>query len=195
MIEPWPSLDKLGDFARIDGEQMKREAAQLYDGTAQWNVEVPTYYGSFALGASAFGVTTVLWPGFGDSDIYARHGHYRIAYGSRGKKVAIEAGIELMGFVVGEVKRFETPVDLSYLTPFQQDVLAAVRQVPYGQTLTVAELAQAAGHPRKYAPILTVLRHNPIPVIVPCHRILPTKGGTGDWSGPPGFKQDRKSVV
>ncbi|MCU0664693.1 MAG: methylated-DNA--[protein]-cysteine S-methyltransferase [Myxococcota bacterium] len=188
MSENWPSNDKLGEYARIDGDEMKRLAAG-YQHTAEWAVDVPTYLGTFTLGASAFGVTTVIGPDFYSWDYSRVRYRYSISWASWGQKVAIEAGIELMGYAVGEVRTFETPVDLSFLTPFTQDVLRAVQTVPYGTTITVAQLAQLAGHPRKVAPVLRAVRFNPAPIFVPCHRIVPTTGGTGDWSGIPGFKQ------
>jgi methylated-DNA-[protein]-cysteine S-methyltransferase len=188
MYPYWPKMEQIGEYARIDGEEMKRQAA-LSKHTAEWVVEVPTYLGKFALGASAFGVTTLFGPDFDSWEYENARRRYFLSAAHWGRKVAIEAGIELMGYAVGEVTRFETPVDLSFLTPFTQDVLRAVQSIDYGTTISVAQLATLAGHPRKYAPVLNALRFNPAPIFVPCHRVVPTTGGTGDWSGIPGFKQ------
>lgn len=188
MFLSWPKGEEIRDYARIDDGHMKAQAA-AHQQTAQSCFEVPTFFGTFGLGASAFGTTSVFHPGFDDFELFDRADYYQIASSSWGKRMAIEAGIELMGYFVGEVREFNVPVDLSYLTSFQQEVLHAVRQVPFGDTITVCELASRSGHHRKFAPVTNVLRHNPVPVIVPCHRIVPTNGGVGDWSGPIGFKQ------
>ncbi len=188
MYELWPDLEEIEEFALIDDDHMKVKASG-FDRTALWHVQVPTAMGEFVIGASAFGVAMGYFPGVDDFDIIDRDDYYGIGLASWGKKRAIEAGIELMGYSVGDVLRFECPIDLSYLTPFQQDVLLAVHTVPFGETITISELAVLSGQKRKYAAIANVVKHNPLPIYIPCHRVMPTKGGMGNWSGPEGWKR------
>lgn len=187
MYEHWPRLDEIGEYAKIDCDHMKVEASR-FDRTTVWHVQVPTLWGEFVLGASAFGVTSVFFPGAGEFDILDRADHYGWGLSSWGKKQAIEAGLELMGYTVGEVKVFASPCDLSYLTRFQQDVLFALKSIPFGETITIAELAELSGHRGKFAPVANVVKHNPAPFFIPCHRVLPTRGGIGNWCGPSGWK-------
>lgn len=68
-------------------------------------------------------------------------------------------------------------------TPFRHDVWRALLDVPQGQTITYSELAARAGHPRAVRATGTAVGSNPICCIVPCHRILPATGGTGNYHG------------
>jgi len=77
-------------------------------------------------------------------------------------------------------------LDLDDVSPFTRRVLDACRSVPYGQTLTYGGLALRAGCPGAARAVGGVMRRNPVPLLVPCHRILPSSGGVGGFSGPGG---------
>lgn len=79
-------------------------------------------------------------------------------------------------------------LDLDDISPFTRRVLDACRSVPYGQTLTYGALALRAGCPGAARAVGGVMRRNPVPLLVPCHRILPRSGGVGGFSGPGGPK-------
>jgi methylated-DNA-[protein]-cysteine S-methyltransferase len=66
-------------------------------------------------------------------------------------------------------------------------VLEACRGIPYGRTTTYAELAAKAGNPRAARAAGSAMSHNPIPIIIPCHRVLHTGGGLGGFSAPGGL--------
>jgi methylated-DNA-[protein]-cysteine S-methyltransferase len=85
---------------------------------------------------------------------------------------------------------FEVPVDWA-LTPagFRNRALHAVARIPYGKTKTYTEIAKAAGSPRAFRAAGTACGHNPIPLIVPCHRVVPTSGGIGNYGGGPDMKR------
>lgn len=68
-------------------------------------------------------------------------------------------------------------------TPFRHDVWRALLEIPYGQTVTYARLAELAGHPRAVRAVGTAVGSNPICHIVPCHRVVPAAGGTGNYHG------------
>ena len=176
----WPKKDELYKYARLDHAELQREAA-TYDNTGLSIFKVPLFFGDFILGASAFGASTLFFPESDDFDIADRFDYYRLAFASTGDKMAIEVGIELMGYSANEVKVFKTPVDLSYLSPFQQDVLLACREIPFGETRTTRELAAMAGHPGKGGAAAAVIRHNPLPVLIPCHRVLPIDQSLGAY--------------
>lgn len=184
----WPKPNEVKTYVELDHIELQRKAA-AFPRTALTTMEVPTYIGDFTICASAFGVSTLFFPGTDDLDVFSRFDYYGLAAASWGQKMAFEAGLELMGYTLGEVTTFETPVDLSYLTPFQQDILLSVRRVPFGETVTTRDIAHAAGHPGKGGAAAKVLRHNPLPILVPCHRVVAADGRIGGYCGPLESKQ------
>ena len=77
-------------------------------------------------------------------------------------------------------------VFLAWITPFARKVLGACRKVPQGRTTTYRALAEQVGQPRAARAVGGVMAANPIPLIVPCHRVLRSDGGLGGFSGPGG---------
>jgi methylated-DNA-[protein]-cysteine S-methyltransferase len=80
-------------------------------------------------------------------------------------------------------------LDLSGLTPLQQATLKATVGIPYGQTWTYRELAQAAGNPRAARAAGTALAKNPYPILIPCHRVIRSDGSCGSFGGGTPLKQ------
>ena len=81
---------------------------------------------------------------------------------------------QLEEYFSGERNRFSVPLDLSGLTPFTRAVLDATYDVPFGETRTYRQIAERIGRPKATRAVGNALHNNPIPLIVPCHRILPT---------------------
>ena len=77
----------------------------------------------------------------------------------------------------------DLPVDLHQLTDFQQEILGRVRRVPFGATTTYGEIADEIDNPNASRAIGQVLRRNPIPIIIPCHRVLSADGTLGGYGG------------
>ena len=75
------------------------------------------------------------------------------------------------------------PLDLSGLTDFQQQILEFVRAIPLGASTTYGEIAEAIQNPNASRAIGQVLRRNPIPIIIPCHRVLSADGTLGGYGG------------
>ncbi len=73
------------------------------------------------------------------------------------------------------------PVDWSGFTPFQEKVLKALLKVPTGRVRSYAWLARRAGFPRAARAVGNVMANNPIPFLIPCHRIIPASGGVGNY--------------
>lgn len=71
-------------------------------------------------------------------------------------------------------------------TPFRDKVLAATRQLAYGQTTTYGDLARIVGHPRAARAVGTVMSTNRFPILIPCHRVLASGGKLGGYSSPSG---------
>jgi methylated-DNA-[protein]-cysteine S-methyltransferase len=78
---------------------------------------------------------------------------------------------------------FDVPIDWALVGPFGRKVLSATAAIPYGETRTYAEIAAAAGSPRGSRAAGNALGANPIPIVIPCHRVLRTGGGLGGYTG------------
>lgn len=90
---------------------------------------------------------------------------------------------ELDEYFAGRRRRFELPLDWQLTRGFAQRVLRATAGVPYGETSTYKQVATAAGSPRAFRAAGNALGSNPIPIVVPCHRILHSGGGLGGYTG------------
>lgn len=80
-------------------------------------------------------------------------------------------------------ERFELALDWRLSRGFRRRVLRATARIPYGHTATYAEMAARAGNPRAYRAAGSALGSNPIPLVVPCHRVLRTGGDLGGYGG------------
>ena len=90
---------------------------------------------------------------------------------------------ELDEYFDGHRQEFETPIDWSYLAGFTREVLRATAAIEFGDVSTYAGVAEAAGSPRAVRAAGNALGANPMPVIVPCHRVLRTGGRLGGYTG------------
>jgi methylated-DNA-[protein]-cysteine S-methyltransferase len=97
----------------------------------------------------------------------------------------------LDAYFAGEGDPHELPVDLSLVAaPFRRVVLDTLHdEVGRGQVVTYGALAQRAGNARAYRAAATACARNPIPILVPCHRVLPAGGGLGAYGGGPERKR------
>jgi methylated-DNA-[protein]-cysteine S-methyltransferase len=90
--------------------------------------------------------------------------------------------------------RREPAVNLDGAGPFVQKVLHACRRVAFGRTITYAGLAKQVGSPNAARAVGSALASNPIPLIIPCHRVLRTDGGLGGFSAPGGIDTKQKML-
>lgn len=90
---------------------------------------------------------------------------------------------QLDEYFEGRRKRFELKVDWSLTRGFFQRILRETARLGYGEVATYKQMAEAAGSPRATRAAGNALRSNPIPIVVPCHRIVRTGGTLGGYSG------------
>ncbi len=91
---------------------------------------------------------------------------------------------ELDEYFAGSRHEFDLPLDWGLVVPgFGARVLKATARLPYGATATYGEIATKAGNPRAYRAAGTALGHNPLPLVVPCHRVLRAGGDIGNYGG------------
>jgi methylated-DNA-[protein]-cysteine S-methyltransferase len=91
---------------------------------------------------------------------------------------------ELDEYFEGRREAFDLPLDWALSTPgFRRRVLQECARIPFGATRTYKQMAIAAGSPRAFRAAGGALGSNPIPIIVPCHRVLASGGGLGGYTG------------
>lgn len=90
---------------------------------------------------------------------------------------------ELDEYFTGERTTFDLPIDWSLVTPFGRRVLGAARRIPYGEVATYAAVAAGAGSPGGSRAAGNALGANPIPIVIPCHRVVRSGGALGGYTG------------
>jgi methylated-DNA-[protein]-cysteine S-methyltransferase len=90
---------------------------------------------------------------------------------------------ELDEYFAGARRHFEVPLDWRLVRGFSRRVLEATARIPYGDTATYKQVAAKAGSPGASRAAGNALGSNPIPIVVPCHRILHSDGGLGGYTG------------
>jgi len=101
---------------------------------------------------------------------------------------AAEALSQLAAYLNGDLHQFTLPLDLAGMTPFQRQVLHLTIQIPYGHTLTYKEIALLSGNPNAARAVGRVEATNPIPLVIPCHRVIGSDGSLHGYGGPGGVK-------
>ena len=82
-------------------------------------------------------------------------------------------------------RAFDLPLDLRLAKGFRRDVLGTLRTIGYGATMSYGEVAEAAGHPRAMRAVGTACAMNPLPIVIPCHRVIRADGTQGNYAGGP----------
>lgn len=95
------------------------------------------------------------------------------------EKPLANACIQLNEYFAGRRKEFDLPLKLNG-TEFQVSVLEALQDIPYGKTTSYGEIAKRIGRPKAVRAVGAANGRNPIPIVVPCHRVI---GSTGDLTG------------
>ncbi|KUH99252.1 methylated-DNA--[protein]-cysteine S-methyltransferase [Mycobacterium sp. IS-3022] len=83
---------------------------------------------------------------------------------------------------------FDVPIDLRLTAGFRRSVIEHLRDIGYGRRESYATVAAAVGNPRAVRAVGTACAHNPLPVVIPCHRVVRSDGSTGQYVGGPAAK-------
>ncbi|NES16238.1 MULTISPECIES: methylated-DNA--[protein]-cysteine S-methyltransferase [Micromonospora] len=113
----------------------------------------------------------------------AHFGRVAAATGEPGDAVAGRALAELRAYFAGELTEFTVPVAVPRGSEFERAVWREMTRIPYGETLTYGEVAKAVGDPGAARAVGVACNRNPVPVIVPCHRIVGAGGKLVGFGG------------
>ena len=146
-------------------------------------VPIPT--GSLILTANARGIARLTLTAYrqGEAVSQAARLHPDARYDP---DLQAELQRDLQRYFEGDHVRFQADLDLGRLAPFQQRVLDACAAIPWGRTVTYGQLAAGIGCGRAARAVGTALARNPIPIVVPCHRVVPSCGRMGGFSAEQG---------
>ncbi|MEA2384778.1 MAG: methylated-DNA-[protein]-cysteine S-methyltransferase [Solirubrobacteraceae bacterium] len=136
-----------------------------------WHIH-ETPIGALTLRTGPRGLTRLAFPGRGSA----------LDPADREPALLATAAHQLDEYFGGRRTAFELPLDLAG-TPFQRRVWAALREIPYGETVTYTELARAVGRPDVVRAVAAAVGRTPVPILVPCHRVLGAGGALTGYGG------------
>lgn len=193
-LQRWLRTDA-GRQARTDYRETLRTVQNGLSDRAVAGAATPIYYaaidspvGRVFVAASTTGVARVA---FGRTDsAFVRQVRQQLHAEVVRSSARLGAILEqLDAYFAGKRQSFAVPIDAQLMTPFQQRVLDAARQVPAGQLASYGDIARAIGQPKASRAVGQALGHNPIPIVIPCHRIVASNGKLGGYIGGPTIKR------
>lgn len=111
----------------------------------------------------------------------------RLSVGSKVKNNPMrfnEIRMQLESYLAGELKSFDIPLNIEKLkgTQFQKEVWQSLLEIPYGSTCSYKELSEGVNRPKAHRAVGSANGKNPIPIIIPCHRVVAHNGGLGGYA-------------
>ena len=138
---------------------------------------VPSPVGELFLAATSRGLCRISYTVEGQDEAVAR------VFGARMLRSPLdEVRRELDEYFEGRRREFDLPLDIR-VAPFHEAVLHELARVPYGHTDTYGHLAALVGRPKAARAVGTVMNRNPIPIVLPCHRIVGANGSLTGYGG------------
>ena len=178
---------RLGRSAKRIGEPPEAVASQFFDAAERSGLVDVAYatvdspVGPWTVAATARGLIRLAR---GESDEVLHELSRKVSpriVRSAGRVEAVRR--ELDEYFEGRRRNFDVPLDWSLVRGFNRKVLRATARIPYGSVSTYSDVARNAGSARAARAAGNALHNNPIPVIVPCHRVLHSSGGLGGYGG------------
>ncbi len=141
--------------------------------------------GSLAVAATGTGLARLFFCARGDYDTFVAENHLM---GQAPNEIVKSAVSQVAEYFEGTRRKFDLPLDLGGQTPFRTRVLRECAGIPFGSVLTYAELAGRAGSPGAARAAGGTMAHNPIALVIPCHRVVGSDKGLHGFSSPGGLK-------
>lgn len=158
------------------------------DAAATYRSLFETGIGVGAVVASAEGLVEV-FPPFGVEEQGAMSAQIaaRYPFATEESPLTRRAAALLARYFAGKPVVFDIPIDWRGFTPFQRAVYQAVRAIPAGEVRSYSEVAAEVGQPRGARGVGGAMARNPLPIIIPCHRVVGKSGGLTGYSAPGGI--------
>jgi methylated-DNA-[protein]-cysteine S-methyltransferase len=181
------SPDDAGTLSRLrDRLGLAAEAEGLLD-VAYTTIDSPV--GALLLAATPHGLVRVAYDVEDHDRVLDTLAHRLSPRVLRAPRRLDPAARELDEYFGGRRRVFDLPLDLSLSAGFRQLVQRYLPEIGYGQTRTYGQVAELVGNPRAVRAVGTACATNPLPVVVPCHRVLPAGGAVGRYVGGTDAKQ------
>jgi methylated-DNA-[protein]-cysteine S-methyltransferase len=168
-------------------ERMRRALAVRADAEALVDVAVErhdTPLGRIIVGATSEGLVLVGLPSEDEDELLQQLADRISRRVLRAPRASLtQTRHELDEYFAGTRRGFEIPLDWRLARGFRREVLRAAAEIPYGQTSSYRDVATRAGSPGAVRAAGTALATNPLPIVVPCHRVLRTGGALGAYRG------------
>lgn len=95
---------------------------------------------------------------------------------------------QIAQYLAGDRRSFELPIDWDFLKPFQRNALRLVCAIPYGETRSYGDIARTLGNPNASRAVGAANAQNPMPLVIPCHRVVGSDGKLHGYSGAQGLE-------
>ncbi|MDQ2622708.1 MAG: methylated-DNA--[protein]-cysteine S-methyltransferase [Actinomycetota bacterium] len=178
--------------ASTDWERLRAGVIERAESEGLIDIAFETHdspFGSILVGASREGVIRVALPAEDERAVLEDTAHRASARIARAARPSLTiARTQLDQYFEGVRHEFELDLDWGLTKGFRRDVLRQTANIAYGQTSSYAEMAGRAGRPAAVRAAGTALATNPLPILVPCHRVLRSDGSTGSYLGGPDMK-------
>jgi methylated-DNA-[protein]-cysteine S-methyltransferase len=193
--EPRGAGDLLAAYRDATEAELRRLRDRLADDAAAQGIldvayrTLDTPVGTLLLAATEAGLLRVAYQTEGHDRVLERLAARvspRILHAPRRLDTAAR---ELEEYFAGRRRDFDLPLDLRLSTGFRRLVLDHLSDIAYGHTASYAAVAAAAGSPRAVRAAATACATNPLPVVVPCHRVVRADGSVGGYVGGPTAKR------
>jgi len=129
------------------------------------------------------------------ADLLAEIGRRLPEAGAGADPVLRDAARQITEYARGDRTAFDLPLDWDRMTAFTRQVLEACAAIPLGQVLTYGALASAIGRPRAARAVGGAMSRNPIPIVIPCHRVVAGHGRLGGFSAAAGLDLKRRLLA
>ena len=189
------ALQDAGDTVDLERAQRGFQARAEDEGLLEIGYAlVDSPFGEMLLAATDRGVVKLALPSHGDRELRPDSVLEQLAKSISPRILESPARLdparrELDAYFEGDLKRFSVPVDWRLSRGFTDKVLHQVARIPYGRTLSYGEVAAKAGNPRAFRAAGSACGANPVPLIVPCHRVVQAGGAPGNYGGGPEMKR------
>ena len=141
-----------------------------------------TDWGWMGAAGSSRGLAAVVLPQSTPGDVLAQLGEITSAARQDGGRFAAFAQ-DIRDYLGGRRVEFRVDCDLAAATPFQRQVWLKAREIPYGESRSYSWIASEIGNLRACRAVGQALGQNPLPIVIPCHRVLSAHGAMGGFSG------------